>query len=261
MKKILMSAISSVALALVCHADDVVMKDGRKIEFKSVEDAGDTYVVITPENTRLVVKRGDVEAFAKTEHVSPLTGAQVSFDKKAKLETNDLLKRAEFQAGAWKTAPDGSVSCEKPGPRDTSTLHVRVAPSSEEYNLTAVIERDAEGDNIAFGLTGPGGAQMTYIFDLDMGKESCVFTADRKRISGVPGRQFLPKKARVVTFMVRKSGVVVQLDGKDFSMIRTDWKLTPFPGICPSEPGFGLSALGAGVRVSKLTVSYLAGQR
>jgi hypothetical protein len=260
-KKILLSAISSVALSLVCHADDVVMKDGRKIEFKTLEDAGDTYVITTPENTRLVVKRGDVDSFAKTEHVSPLTGATVSFDKKAKLNVDDLLKRAEFMTGSWKTAPDGSVSCEKPGPRDNSTLHVRVAPSAEEYNLTAVVERDGEGDNIGFGLTGPGGAQMTYIFDLDMGKESCVFTADRKRISTVAGRQFTAKKARVVTFMVRKSGVVVQLDGKDFSTIRTDWKLTPFPGIMPTEPGFGVEALGAGVRISKLSISYLAGQR
>jgi len=261
MKKILMGAVASVALSLACRADDVVMKDGRKIEFKSIEDAGDTYVVITPENARLVVKRGDVEAFAKTEHAIPLTGASFSFGKKAKLDTMDLLKRAEFVAGSWKTAPDGSVSCVKIGPSDGSIFHVRVTPHGDEYNLTAVVERDGEGDNIGFGLMGPGGVQWTYIFDLDMGKESCVFTADRKRISGVPGRQFLPKKPRTVTFMVRKSGVVVQLDGKDFSTIRTDWKLAPFPKICPSEPGFGFEALGAGVRVSRLSVSYLAGQR
>jgi hypothetical protein len=260
-KKILLGAISSVALALVCHADDVVMKDGRKIEFKSIEDAGESYVIVTPENTRLVVKRGDVEAFVKTEHVTPLTGASVTFDKKAKLDTADLLKKAEPQTGTWKTAPDGSLSCVKTGPSDGSILHVRVTPSGDEYNLTAIIERDGEGDNIGFGLMGPGGVQWTYLFDLDMGKESCVFTADRKRISAVAGRQFTAKKARTVTFMVRKTGVVVQLDGKDFSTIRTDWKLTPFPKICPTEPGFGFEALGSGVRISKLSVSYLAGQR
>jgi hypothetical protein len=260
-KKILLSAISSVALSLVCHADDVVMKDGRKIEFKALEDAGDTYVITTPENTRVVVKRGDVDSFAKTEHVSPLTGATVSFDKKAKLNVDDLLKRAEFQSGAWKTAPDGSVSVAKAGPSENATFHVRVAPAADEYNLTAIVEREADGDNICFGLTGPGGARLTYFFDLDMGKESCILTADRKRISSVPGRQFTAKKARTVTFMVRKSGVVVQLDGKDFSTIRTDWKLAPFPGIMPTESGFGVEALGAGVRISRLSISYLAGQR
>lgn len=261
MKKILMSAISSVALSLACRADDVVMKDGRKIEFKSIEDAGETYVIVTPENTRLVVKRGEVESFAKTEHVSPLTGASVTFDKKAKLDTTDLLKRAEFVAGPWKTATDGSVSVAKVGPSDGAVFHVRQAPPAEEYNLTAVVERDGEGDNIGFGLMGPGGVQWTYLFDLEMGKESCLFTADRKRISSVPGRQFLPKKARTVTFMVRKSGIVVQLDGKDFSTIRTDWKITPFPKICPSEPGFGFEALGSGIRVSKFSVSSVAGQK
>lgn len=261
MKKIILSAISSVALSLVCHADDVVMKDGRKIEFSKLEDAGDTYVIITPENARVVVKRADVDSFAKTEHVSPLTGAQVTFDKKAKLDTADLLKKAEFVSGAWKTAPDGSVSVAKPGPSDASIFHIRQAPPAEEYNLTAVVERDGEGDNIAFGIPGPGGAQISYIFDLDMGKESCVFTADRKRVSSVPGRQFTAKKSRVVTFMVRKSGLVVQLDGKDFATIRTDWKLSPFPGICPTEPGFGFEALGAGVRVSKFSVSSVAGQK
>jgi hypothetical protein len=261
MKKILMGAIASVALSLACRADDVVMKDGRKIEFKSIEDAGDTYVIVTPENTRVVVKRGDVDSFAKTEHVSPLTGAQVSFDKKAKLDTADLLKKAEFVSGAWKTAPDGSVSCAKPEKSGGSTFQVRHTLAADEYNLTAVIERSDEGDNICFGLMGPGGARLTYFFDLEFGKESCVLTADRKRISTIAGRQFPAKKARTVTFMVRKSGVIVQLDGKDFSTIRTDWKLSPFPDICPTEPGFGFEALTTGIRVSKFTVSSVAGQK
>jgi len=261
MKKMILAAVSSVALSLACQADDVVMKDGRKIEFRSLEDAGDTYVIVTPENTRLVVKRADVDSFAKTEHVSPLTGAQVSFDKKAKLDVVDLLKRAEFTAGAWKTAADGSASVPKCGPTENAIFHVRMAPGAEEYNLTAVVEREAEGDNVCFGLLGPGGVPVTYFFDLDMGKESCILTADRKRISSIAGRQFPAKKVRTVTFMVRKTGLVVQLDGKDFSTIRTDWKLSAFPGICPAESGFGFEALGAGVRVSKLALSYPAVQR
>lgn len=247
--------------ALDCLADEVVLKDGRRIEWRSIEDAGDTYVIVTPENTRIVVKRADVEAIAKTEHVTALTGASMSFDKKAKLAVDDLLKRADFVRGAWKTAPDGSVSVEKAGPSDAAIFHVRMTPSSEEYNLTAIIERDGEGDNLCFGLLGPGGAKVTYFFDLDMGKDSAILTADRKRVSSVPGRQFTAKKARTVTFMIRKAGIVVQLDGKDFITIRTDWKLSPFPSICPTEPGFAFEALGAGVRVSKMSLSYPAAQK
>jgi|SRR5579859_5563229 len=245
-------------LGVNCLADEVVLKDGRRIEWAKLEDLGDTYVITTPENQRVVVKRSEVESIAKTEHVSPLTGAQASFDKKAKLDLVDLLKRVEFSSGTWKQSPDGSVFCTKPGPTEASVFYVKVAPDGEEYNLTAVVERDGEGDNLAFGLMGPGGARLTYMFDIDMGKESCVFTADRKRIAAVAGRQFVPKKPRTVTFMVRKSGLIVQLDGKDFATARTDWKLSPFPGICPGEPGFGFAALGAGVRISKLAITLPA---
>lgn len=261
MKKMILSAISSVALSLACQADDVMMKDGRRIEFQKLEDAGDSYVITTPEGQRVVVKRGDVEGFTKTEPATALTGATMSFEKKGKLEVVDLLKRAEFVAGSWKGEKDGSFSCANTGPSASSILHAKLLPSAEEYNLTATVERDGDGDNICFGLMGPGGARVTYFFDLEKGKESCVLTAERKRFSTVPGRQFADGKARTVTFLVRKAGIVVQLDGKDFSTFRTDWKVTPFPKMMPGEPGFGFEVLGGGAKISRMAISYPAVQR
>lgn len=252
------------ALALPCLADEVVLKDGRRIEWKSIEDSGDNaYVLVTPEGNRITLKRTDVESFAKTEHVSALTGASMTFDKKVKLDVNDLLRKVEsekdYLSGAWKALADGTLQCARPAQISTSRVQARHAPTSDEYNLTATVERVEDGDNIGFGLIAPGGNRCTFVFDLENGTESGLLLPDQKREGVVKGKQFSPKKPRTVTFMVRKAGLVVQLDGKDFSTIRTDWsKVAPYPGVGPNDQGFSIAALTTGVKVSRWMVSYPA---
>jgi hypothetical protein len=250
-------------LAIPCFADEVVLKDGRTIEFRSIEDMGDTYTIITPEGARSVVKRADVTGFTKTEPAVPLTGATMSFGK-GKLDSVDLLKRVEdkdFLSGLWKLSRDGSLQCETPTKVSDSCFQVRYAPGSEEYNLTLVIERIEGDDNIGVTFPVPGGRQCQFFFDIDMGKYSCILTPGSaggphvKASTPVPGRQFVQRKLRTVVLMVRKAGLVVQVDGKDVSTFRSDWsKMVPIGG-GQARDAFAVSALTTGIRVSKMTVT------
>jgi hypothetical protein len=259
--------IVALLLALPCLADEVLLKDGRKIEFRSLEDAGATYTVTTPEGTRVVVKRADVEGFAKTEPASALTGASISFDKKSKTDSVDLLKKIEdkdFLIGSWKLLPDGSLHLTAPTGVENACCQIRHVPASDEYNLTLVVERTEGEDNIAVAFPTPGGFQCQFFFDVDKGKYSAVLTPggpDGHLKASVPvqGKQLSIKKPRTIVFMVRKTGLVVQLDGKDVTTFRTDWtKIVPLCGP-QARDAFAVSALTCGIRVSKMTVTVATG--
>lgn len=249
-------------LAVPALADEVVMKDGRKIEFKSLEDSGATYIVTTPEGARVVLKRSEVEGLAKTEPASALTGASFSFDKKAKLDSVDLLKKVEtqdFVAGVWKLDKDGSLSCES---ASNCSCQFRYTPTTDEYNLTFVIERLEGDDNVGVSFPVPGGHQAQYFFDVDHGKYSAILTpggpeGHLKASTPATGKQLPPKKARTVVLMVRKTGLVVQVDGKDVTTFRSDWsKITPLVNSQPKD-AFSVMPLTTSIRITKMTVTVM----
>lgn len=253
-------------LASPLLADEVLLKDGRRVEFKSVEDSGETYTIVTPEGSRVVVKRSEVDGFAKTEPAVALTGAAMSFGKSSKLDSVDLLKKVEtdkdFLAGVWKFQSDGSLVLSAPTAVDNGCVQIRFAPPSEEYNLCLVIERTEGDDNIGITFPAPGGRQCQFYFDVDKGKYSSVLTpggpeGHLKASTPVSGRQFVAKKSRTVVFMVRKGGLVVQIDGRDLTTFRTDWsKIAPLGG--PQATGaFAVSALTSGVRISKAVLTSI----
>lgn len=247
-------------LTVPALADEVVLKDGRKIEFKALEDSGATYIVTTPEGARVVVKRSEVEGLAKTEPASALTGASFSFDKKAKLDSTDLLKKVEttdFLSGIWKVDKDGSLQCEA---ANSCCCQFRFTPTSEEYNLVFTIERLDGDDNIGITFPVPGGQQAQYFFDVDHGKYSAVLIpggpeGHLKASAPAQGKQFALKKPRTVVLMVRKTGLVVQVDGKDVTTYRTDWsKSVPLGGVKVGKDVFAVMPLTTSIRVTKAAV-------
>ncbi len=253
-------------LAVPCLADEVVMKDGRKIEFKSLEDSGETYTIVSPEGTRVVVKRSDVEGIAKTEPAVVLTGATMSFSKKSKLDVVDLLKKVEtekdFLVGAWKVQQDGSLLLTAPPNVENACCQIHCELPSEEYNLSLTIERTEGEDNVSVTFPTPGGRQCQFFFDVDKGKYSAILTpggpeGHLKASTPIPGKQLAAKKPRAVVFMVRKSGLVVQIDGKDVTTFRSDWsKVVPLTGP-QTKDAFAIGALACGVRVSKMTLTVV----
>jgi hypothetical protein len=253
-------------LAVPCAADEVLLKDGRRVEFKSLEDSGATYTIITPEGSRVVLKRSEVDSLVKTEPATALTGASMSFDKKSKTESVDLLKKIEdkdFLVGSWKILQDGSLQSPAPVGVENFCCQVRHTLPSDEYNLTLVLERTDGEDNIAVAFPVPGGSQCQFFFDIDKGKYSAVLTpggpeGHLKASTPVQGKQLSVKKPRTVVFMVRRTGLVVQIDGKDATTFRTDWsRIVPLCGP-QARDAFAVSALSSGVKVSRMTLSTVS---
>ncbi len=253
-------------LAVPCLADEVLLKDGRKVEFKSVEDTGETYTITTPEGARVVVKRSEVDGFAKTEPAVVLTGASITFDKKSKTETVDLLKRVEIEkdtiTGVWKFGPGGALACSPGTSGDpTARLQVRYVPTVEEYNLTLVLERTDGADNVGICFPTPGGGLAMWHFDVDMGAYQALLAPEgvdgHRKLSAVPGKVLAPGKARTVVLMVRRAALVVQIDGRDVATYRADWsKISPLSQCLPTQKdAFAIYALKSGVRISRMTVT------
>jgi hypothetical protein len=257
--------IAALLLALPCLADEVVCKDGRRIEFRSVEDTGETYTIVTPEGGRVVVKRSDVDSFAKTEPAVALTGAAMTFDKKSKLDAVDLLKKIDLGKdaldGTWKFAPSGVLTGSS---TSAARLQIRYAPP-EEYNLTVTLERTEGDDNIGICLVTPGGLAM-YHLDVDRGAYHGLLAPEgsdgHRKVTSTSGKVLAPGKPRTLVFMVRRASLVVQLDGRDVCTSRVDWsKVVPLPGVAPADrPAFGLFALKSGISVSRLSLSFPSGK-
>ncbi len=253
-------------LAIPCFADDIVLKSGQRVEFKSVEDTGDTYTVVTPEGGRMVFKRADVEGFAKTEPAIALTGATMSFDKKAKTDTVDLLKKISTDRdvlnGSWKFV--GGVVVGAAGPDGSARLQIPYAPGADEYNLTVILERTEGDDNVGLGFQTPAGGGMVHL-DTDRGAYTGLLSPEgeggHRKVASAPGKQLAPGKSRTVVLMVRKSGLVVQIDGKDLFSAKVDWtRVAILPGCGPNvKDAFVLFALKSGIRVSRMTVTTLSG--
>src|ERR1700687_5383684 len=104
-------------LALPCLADDLVMKDGRVISWKSLSDEGDSYALVSKDGTVTRAKKGDVEKFvipwqAAEPATRPLTGGSSPCGKK-RTATTIFLPAAEVQVpepiGSWKMAGSALV--------------------------------------------------------------------------------------------------------------------------------------------------------
>lgn len=206
-------------------ADDLVLKDGKRIPWKTLSDDGESYAVETKDGQHMTVKKSDVDRVSITRAdapvAAPLTGASFAFDQKRTL-TVDLLPKADVRGSdAWKSAGRGLVGTATWPARQVVTFDVDVP---EEYDLSAVVERaDAGNKDFAVGIVAAG-AQCAFHFDSWDGTASCLALVGGAESEKAPGGVFPRGKARALKVMVRKDGLVVQLDGKDFWKGRLDWK-------------------------------------
>jgi hypothetical protein len=245
-----------------CSADELILKDGKKIEWKALSDEGDIYEVTTPQGTKVTVKKADVESLAIKKVPEVLTGATLSFDKKRKLSVVDLLAKIDLKRDTvtpdWKLAAGILVGTQNGGPTKLQTTFT----PPEEYDLTMVIEqKDSAGGAFFVGLIG-GGRQFTF----GLGDEfSGLEKYEGKKLSdtgiAMPGK-FFAKGPRTVTFMVRKEAFAVVADGKDFFNWKADWSkvsLEPFHAVQSQNTLFltvSRSAFApACYRIPRMTVS------
>lgn len=209
-------------LALPSLADDLVLKDGRKVAWKVLVDEGESYAVETREGQKIKVKKADIERIAFDE-VGLLTGATFTLDRKRSM-TVDLLPKAALAGsdtvGSWKAAAGAVVGC-APGP-ERARMPFDLGPLPDEYDLSLTLETKDLTGQIAVGLVG-GGRQVAYHFDAYDGTQSCLALVGGINGDTVAGRVFQPGKARAVRFMVRRQALIVQVDDKDFYAWKADW--------------------------------------
>jgi len=223
-------------LALPCLADDLVMKDGRVISWKSLSDEGDSYALVSKDGTVTRVKKGDVEKFviprqAAEPATGPLTGASFSFGQK-KTATTNLLPKADVERsepiGAWKMAGSALVG-ESAGA--WIGIQFDFAIPSEDYDLSLVAERLSGTDTFGVGVGTPDG-MGGYHFDAWDGTANCL-TLPAGEGEHTKGQVFKKGKPRAVKLSVRKDCLRVEVDGKEFWKGRVLWNQT---GIHPQIP-------------------------
>jgi hypothetical protein len=206
-------------------ADELVLKDGRKIEWLSLKNNGPAYEVETVRGERLLIKKDDVLDITRTNEI-PLTGAYFTLDGK-KTERINLLQKIDLkrdQAGGSWIMDGGRLVASASG--EYARIQVGgFTQVPEEYDVTMTASRLDGNDEIFIGLLA-GGKQWTANFDWNRGQISGLAYVDGNgpEISGVgtPGKVF-GATPRTVVVMVRKETVIVRVDNKDHFGWRAKW--------------------------------------
>lgn len=227
-------------------ADELVLKDGKKVEWVSLKDLGESFEVESKNGVKLEIKKSEVariefrsRAADRSDAVKVdalLTGASFTFDKSIKLVQFDLLKSIDTKAAAsgdWKLNKgvldaDGT----KLGGANAHLETSYIPP--EEYDLTMVLEWMEGGSHFILGLLG-GGKQFCFSVNYEKSGWNGLHNVGGQPIdkSGFGIKENLFPKARMkrtLQILVRKYGVNVRVDGKDYITFKDDWTRMSTPG-------------------------------
>jgi hypothetical protein len=251
-----------VLLISIATADEIQTKDGKKIEFKSLTDEGDTIELTTPQGTKISIKKADFDKYIPSGVKEvPLTGAQFTFDKKRKLASIDLLARVDVKKDGitvtWKQA--GGAIIGTGGYNLIAKLTSTYTPP-EEYDLTIEATRKEGIEDLMVGLIA-GGKQFTFFFDSASSSVSGPGKVDGNdpQTNGIsiPGRFFTNGKPRAFTIMVRREALLVVSEGKDFFAWKADWnRVSLHPALAMNTKNTLSLAVGqAGYQITRWTVT------
>ena len=234
----------------LASADTLVMKDGKVIPWQGLRDLGDTVEVETLQGTKITVAKKDIDRVIFANPQTALTGATFTFDKKSKLEAIDLLTKIDVKkalngegrlSGGTLTLVGNTASAH-------SKFPITHTPP-EEYDITIVVTRKSGADDFIVGLVG-GGKQFNFHFDVDKSSLAHANGCETKKAT------VFGKESRTVRFMVRREGMVVQVDGADFYTV-SGWgsvSLHPLLAI-PDKGALFLGALNSTFVVQKMILT------
>lgn len=234
--------------------DEIHLKDGTKIEFTVLKDAGDSCDLETSSGGKLKIKKSDIVKVSLIQPPVVLVGATVSFDKSEKLETINLIPlmdQKNSHGGNWKS--DGKKITTPPVPHARILFPITIP---EEYDVQMVVQREKrEGDAFYIGLPTPSGARAMIAIDSNGG--------EIRGISGAPEttskqKTFQDIKPHQLIFQVRKNRLTVSFDGKNIiDWVNPDYasgKLTDIVNI--GEKGVVLGDYDTTFIVTKFIVNY-----
>lgn len=213
----LMAAILLLAGSAIVAADEVVLKDGKVIQYRILKDTLDTVEVQTVDNKTVTIAKKDIKDIRLVVPQAPLTGASftgdesVAADKPVNLlalidpKKNAINGEWKFNAGAL-VGHDG-------------LLEIPYIPAGGSYDLELVLERKEGDQEVNIGLIG-GGKPFAFILDWGKGSANGLSVISGARVyeneSKIAGKQLLQKKPRHIVCSVRPNMVVITMDGKEF---------------------------------------------
>lgn len=224
MRKSAMVAFVLMIVPYHVFGDELLLKNGKRIEWVTLRDNGKEYEVTQASGVRLTVKKDDVKEFVKTDAGVPLTGATFEFKKEQKLTAVDLFKGLDLdkapKKGTWSTV-NGALA----GSSDQAA-HIEFpsfAPPGE-YDFTVIAERTGGAKHFITTLPMFGSPFRVFV---DKDSQMIVAGVDGKDWDQSPvrveGAVFGRGKPVTLTFMVRLEGLVIRVDGKDHLTWRGDW--------------------------------------
>lgn len=266
MRRALLAAAVLAAFGPAVRGDELVLKGGKRLPWKTITDNGDTYTVENGVGQRLTIPKEDVERIEKSPVGPPLAGASFTFDKKTTV-TVDLLARADVKgegtSGDWKR--QGPSVAGSAGPTAHAKLPLPFSPLPEEYDVTLVAERKERCNALYVGIVAAGN-QCTVMLDAIEGSLCGLQLIDGKTFyegegngTKAPGPVFKNNAPRTVRLIVRKAAFVAQVDGKDVVAWRADWKkVSNQPALAiPQRDLLYIGVYDSSWRISSATLTYM----
>jgi hypothetical protein len=231
----------AVSVAAPSFADEIVMKDGKTISWRSLVDQGQDYEVTTTDGKKITVHKAEIERVTVDPSGAPLAGA--TFTKIAgKVKTADGLKaidpKRDVIAPNWcSVVPKGTeLLCDL---RNDAPTWIGVPVRMPiEYDFTMVLERSDSQSSFYVSLIGGGGTP--FLVTLDDGGTSGIW--GQKPSAG----QVFPKGQKVtLEILVRKDSLSVRADEKEITVWRGKWAELALPPTHVPAKGKGLPFVGS----------------
>lgn len=205
------------ACAAALQADEIILRGGKSIEWKSIKQDEAGYEIVTAQGATLRFKRSEIEKVVLSSD-APLTGATITFAGKTK--TQNLIAgidpKRDAPKGKWKFGAGGTLVCESDV--DVPTLLEVPCAIPAEYDISAIVERREGVDPFYIGLVG-GGSQFLLEVDSAKSTQTGLTLGPGKDMNqngtASPGGVLEVGKPRQVTVQVRADTVAVLLDGKE----------------------------------------------
>jgi hypothetical protein len=231
-------------------ADELVLEDGTRLQWKQIVDAGDFYDVETSSGKKIKVKKSDVLRFEK-EVSKPLTGASFTLNKGALLE--NLLKRVDLEktvSGLW-TLEAGPTLITPAAPHGRLIIPFDFPA---EYDLQITISK-RRGEGAFYACLPVGDRRLMAFVDgtggVEGGVNGVLDTYFKEKI-------FRDQKLRQLLYSVRADRFVMSIDGRvlvDYK--KPDYsKLTLPDSVDTKRQGLMLGVYDTVYVISGLTVVY-----
>jgi hypothetical protein len=191
------------------------------------------------EKEKSPLRKSQMLAHAKTVYESALPDAVALVRARIEKRLADIAKAGVLPVGPGTSPTDlltkldpksaisgqASLSGGTLSISSSGTTHGRFPTSfspQEEYDLSLTVERKGQSGELLVGVLG-GGRQFTVHFDsggVQSGVASTGRTLDQE--DGLVKGPFFGKGPRFIVFLMRKKGLTVRVDGKDFLTFKVD---------------------------------------